>query len=188
MQPDISPLPFPFLSSFIFTTFFLSFPSSSLFSFPPLLPTVLSSPLFHVASLPSFNHSLSIPRCHSERRCYVIQSSVRESLWASRRLSLIHQQPIHNCCCFFFNSKGCYLKISLTYSAVYHSQNIWLQHEQKVEWTFCRMHGVYMCLHALKMSQLCVSGSFLSIFEIISQHTCSHLQKKVCASLFCLLL
>lgn len=94
-------LPFPFYTFHHVH----SSPSFPLFSF--LLPS-----LFFSFSLPALLQSVIQ---HSSlslwESCYVIQSSVRESLWASRRLSLLHQQPIQNCC-FFFNSLRCYLKLS----------------------------------------------------------------------------
>lgn len=51
----------------------------------------------------------------SQRGLVVMQGTVRKSLWVSTRLSLSHPSTPIQSCFFFFNSVGCYLKLSFNW-------------------------------------------------------------------------
>lgn len=133
----------------------------------PLFPLFSSSFLTLHSSIKLFvDHSFNILACHSKRvASYVLQSTVRKSLRASRRLSLIHQRLIQDSF-FFFNSLGCYLSRSLDiHTDGGEKSALWLQVDRRFfhnDWHRKDVHYLHMCVGMnWEMSQLCVTGSRL---------------------------
>lgn len=60
-------------------------------------PFLTCHSLCHLTSLPCFDHSSSVPACHSQRAATCCRALPQRAWGASSRLSLLNQQPIHNC-------------------------------------------------------------------------------------------